>query len=90
MTKRADRDRGILVERTEWLASYADNIRSMPIGLLVFRGVMDVRIKNVCAWESITTLGQALDRSDEEWLRTPNFGRKCLVELKRVAAEYGI
>jgi len=36
---------------------------------------------------AVTTLGEVAAKSEDHWLRTPNFGRKSLNELKDVVAQ---
>lgn len=53
-----------------------------------FEGI-SVRTLNCLKNENIVTLQDLTDKTEGELLRTPNFGRKSLNELKEVLAEFG-
>lgn len=50
----------------------------------LYFGPADMRIQNCLQNDNITTIRQLADISDEELCRFPNFGQKCLKELRAV------
>lgn len=48
------------------------------------------RIRNCLQAEDITTVEQLLERSENELLKTPNFGRKSLKELVEKLETFGL
>jgi hypothetical protein len=57
---------------------------------ITFRKHVNVRIKNICMYMNIITVGQARTTPDIEFRRQPNCGPKCLAEIRRVTGEYGV
>ena len=51
---------------------------------------LSVRSNNCLANENIQYIGQLVQRSEAEIIRTPNFGRKSLDEIKNVLLEIGL
>jgi len=52
---------------------------------------LPVRTRNCIKNDGIESLGEVLARTEAEWLRTPNFGRKSLNDLNAVVKEhYGV
>lgn len=51
---------------------------------------LSVRSNNCLANENIQYIGQLVQKSESEIIRTPNFGRKSLDEIKNVLAEIGL
>ena len=49
-----------------------------------------VRTYNCLKAENIFTLGELVQRTETELLRTPNFGKKSLAEVKEVLQVYGL
>src|SRR5438105_5957407 len=45
---------------------------------------------DVCFFRSIVYIGDLVQKSEAEMLRTPNFGRKSLNEIKEVLAQMGL
>jgi hypothetical protein len=56
---------------------------------LDFKKHLGIRIKNICMYMNITTVGQARATPDKKFKKEPNCGPKCLTELRRVTGEYG-
>jgi hypothetical protein len=52
--------------------------------------VISVRTYNCLKNEGIRYIGELVQKSEDELLRTPNFGRKSLNEIKTVLAEIGL
>ncbi|CUT17376.1 MULTISPECIES: DNA-directed RNA polymerase subunit alpha [Candidatus Ichthyocystis] len=85
------------------LATFADlegakSVMEVPkvpaIDPLLLRPVDDleltVRSANCLKAENIYYIGDLVQRSENELLRTPNLGRKSLMEIKEVLADYGL
>lgn len=51
---------------------------------------LSVRSSNCLTNENIVYIGQLVQRSESEIIRTPNFGRKSLEEIKEILATYGL
>jgi DNA-directed RNA polymerase subunit alpha len=47
---------------------------------------LSVRTSNCLKSHNIVYIGDLVQKSEAEMLRTPNFGRKCLNEIKEVLA----
>jgi DNA-directed RNA polymerase alpha subunit len=52
--------------------------------------VISVRTYNCLKNDGIRYIGELVQKSEDELLRTPNFGRKSLNEIKEVLAEIGL
>lgn len=52
--------------------------------------VLSVRSANCCKNEGIVTVGDLVQKTEAEMLRTPNFGRKSLNEIKEVLQQMGL
>jgi hypothetical protein len=52
--------------------------------------VLSLRTELCLKNDNIAYVGDIVQRSDEEFLRTPNFSRKCLNEIKEVLAQMGL
>jgi Bacterial RNA polymerase, alpha chain C terminal domain len=48
------------------------------------------RTANCLRNDNLVYVGDMVQRSEAEFLRTPNFGRKCLYEIKEVLAQMGL
>ncbi|WP_139057268.1 DNA-directed RNA polymerase subunit alpha, partial [Candidatus Ichthyocystis hellenicum] len=85
------------------LATFADlegakSVMEVPkvpaIDPLLLRPVDDleltVRSANCLKAENIYYIGDLVQRSENELLRTPNLGRKSLMEIKEVLSDYGL
>ena len=51
---------------------------------------LSVRTSNCLKSHNIVYIGDLVQKSEAEMLRTPNFGRKCLNEIKEVLAQVGL
>ena len=51
---------------------------------------LSVRSANCLKNDNITYIGDLIQKSEGEMLRTPNFGRKSLNEIKEVLAQMGL
>jgi DNA-directed RNA polymerase subunit alpha len=51
---------------------------------------LSVRSANCLKNDNITYIGDLIQKSESEMLRTPNFGRKSLNEIKEVLAQMGL
>ena len=51
---------------------------------------LSVRSANCLKNDNIVYIGDLIQKSEAEMLRTPNFGRKCLNEIKEVLATMGL
>lgn len=51
---------------------------------------LSVRSSNCLGNDDILYIGELVQKTEEEMLRTPNFGRKSLNEIKGVLAELGL
>ena len=51
---------------------------------------LSVRSANCLKSDNITYIGDLIQKSEAEMLRTPNFGRKSLNEIKEVLAQMGL
>ena len=49
-----------------------------------------MRTANCLENENIVYVGELVQKTDGEWLRVPNFGRRSLNELKEVLAQIGL
>lgn len=52
--------------------------------------VQHVRITNALRNDNIETVGQLIEKTEGELMRIPNFGRKCIAEIKTRLAEVGL
>jgi DNA-directed RNA polymerase subunit alpha len=51
---------------------------------------LSVRSANCLKNDNIVYIGDLIQKSESEMLRTPNFGRKSLNEIKEVLAQMGL
>ena len=51
---------------------------------------LSVRSKNCLQNDNIVYIGDLVNKTEAEMLRTPNFGRKSLNELKEVLSNYNL
>ena len=51
---------------------------------------LSVRSANCLKNDNIIYIGDLVQKTEAEMLRTPNFGRKCLNEIKEVLASMGL
>ncbi|MBT4922693.1 MAG: DNA-directed RNA polymerase subunit alpha [Rickettsiales bacterium] len=66
----------------------ADSVESLPFDAILLKKVdeleLSVRSQNCLKNEAITYIGDLVIRSENDMLRTPNFGRKSLNEIKAI------
>ena len=48
------------------------------------------RVSTAMVQENIRTIGEVIERTEGEWLRTPNFGRKSLNDLKAALERFNV
>jgi DNA-directed RNA polymerase subunit alpha len=76
------------------LLSGGRDSRDLPFNRHMLRRVdeleLSVRSANCLKSENIFYIGDLVQKSENEMLRTPNFGRKSLTEIKEVLAQYGL
>ncbi len=51
---------------------------------------LSVRILNCLVCEDIRTIGQLVQKTEDELIRTPNFGKKSMGDLKEALAKHGL
>lgn len=75
-------------------AEEADSMNPPPLDPVLMRPVDDleltVRSANCLKAESIYYIGDLIQRTENELLKTPNLGRKSLNEIKEVLAAHGL
>ena len=78
-------------EETSYQASVGDD---EPLNENLFRSVeeleLSVRSANCLKNDNIIYIGDLVQKTEAEMLRTPNFGRKSLNEIKEVLAQMGL
>jgi len=66
----------------------------LPFNKNLLKKVVDqelsVRSQNCLKIDNITYLGDLVTKSEAQMLKTPNFGRKSLNEIKQILQEYGL
>lgn len=70
----------------EWHEGCVGDWRSTPVSILQLGILAANCLKN----DKIVNLGQLCKKTEAEMLRTPNFGRKSLIEIKDGLAKYGL
>ena len=50
----------------------------------------EVRITNALRNDDITTIGQLIEKTEGELMRIPNFGKRCIAEIRTRLAEFGL
>ena len=58
--------------------------------MVLIRTILSVRSANCLKNDNIVYIGDLILKSENEMLRTPNFGRKSLNEIKEVLTEMGL
>jgi DNA-directed RNA polymerase subunit alpha len=78
-------------EETSYQATTADD---EPLNENLFRSVeeleLSVRSANCLQNANITLIGELVQRSEQDMLKTKNFGRKSLKEIKEILANMGL
>ncbi len=81
-------------EETEEAAYVAPSEDEEPINENLFRSVdeleLSVRSANCLQNANITLIGELVQRSEQDMLKTKNFGRKSLKEIKEILASMGL
>jgi DNA-directed RNA polymerase subunit alpha len=71
-----------------------DAVESLPFNRNLLKKVTDlelsVRSANCLESENIIYIGDLVQRSESDMLKTPNFGRKSLNEIKEVLSQMGL
>ncbi len=75
-------------------ATIEDKIAELPFNKNLLRKVdeleLSVRSANCLKNDSLVYIGDLVQKTESEMLRTPNFGRKSLNEIKELLAEMGL
>lgn len=79
---------------TFWCGDFLQREQPTEQERLLQQSVCDLevstRVASVIRSENCETLGDIVNRSEREWLRTPNFGRRSLNDLKNALAQYNL
>jgi DNA-directed RNA polymerase subunit alpha len=81
-------------EETEETAYVAGDAEDAPLNENLFRSVdeleLSVRSANCLQNANISLIGELVQRSEQDMLKTKNFGRKSLKEIKEILASMGL
>ena len=81
-------------EETEETSYAVAGTEDEPLNENLFRSVdeleLSVRSANCLQNANITLIGELVQRTEQEMLKTKNFGRKSLKEIKEILAGYGL
>ena len=81
-------------EETEETAYQANGAEDEPLNDNLFRSVdeleLSVRSANCLQNANITLIGELVQRTEQDMLKTKNFGRKSLKEIKEILATMGL
>jgi DNA-directed RNA polymerase subunit alpha len=81
-------------EETEEAAYQAPGTEEEPLNENLFRSVdeleLSVRSANCLQNANITLIGELVQKSEQDMLKTKNFGRKSLKEIKEILATMGL
>jgi len=81
-------------EETEETAHHASGSEEEPLNDNLFRSVdeleLSVRSANCLQNANITLIGELVQKTDQDMLKTKNFGRKSLKEIKEILATMGL
>jgi DNA-directed RNA polymerase subunit alpha len=85
----------VFINFSEPVAHVAEEIRSeLPFNAALLKKVdeleLSVRSANCLKNDNIVYIGDLIQKTEGEMLRTPNFGRKSLNEIKEVLAQMGL
>ncbi len=76
------------------IASQSDPVQELPFSPALLKKVdeleLSVRSANCLKNDNIVYIGDLIQKTEGEMLRTPNFGRKSLNEIKEVLAQMGL
>ena len=85
---------GSITQEAPQAEEEADNDQPPPLDPILLRPVDDleltVRSANCLKAEKIERIGDLIQRTENELLKTPNLGRKSLTEIKEVLAAHGL
>ncbi len=81
-------------EETEETSYVSGTTEEEPLNENLFRSVdeleLSVRSANCLQNENITLIGELVQRTEQDMLKTKNFGRKSLKEIKEILANMGL
>lgn len=81
-------------EETDETAYQSASSESEPLNENLFRGVdeleLSVRSANCLQGAQISLIGELVQRTEQDMLKTKNFGRKSLKEIKEILANMGL
>lgn len=81
-------------EETDETAYQSSSSESEPLNENLFRGVdeleLSVRSANCLQGAQISLIGELVQRTEQDMLKTKNFGRKSLKEIKEILANMGL
>jgi DNA-directed RNA polymerase subunit alpha len=81
-------------EETEETAYQTPGTEEEPLNENLFRSVdeleLSVRSANCLQNANITLIGELVQKSEQDMLKTKNFGRKSLKEIKEILATMGL
>ncbi len=81
-------------EETDETAYQSASSESEPLNENLFRGVdeleLSVRSANCLQGAAISLIGELVQRTEQDMLKTKNFGRKSLKEIKEILANMGL
>jgi DNA-directed RNA polymerase subunit alpha len=81
-------------EETEEAQAYPANAEEEPLNENLFRSVdeleLSVRSANCLQNANIQLIGELVQRTEQDMLKTKNFGRKSLKEIKEILANMGL
>ncbi len=85
----------VFINFSEPTAAVAEEVRQeLPFNAALLKKVdeleLSVRSANCLKNDNIVYIGDLIQKSEAEMLRTPNFGRKSLNEIKEVLAQMGL
>lgn len=85
----------VFINFSEPTAAVAEEVRAeLPFNAALLKKVdeleLSVRSANCLKNDNIVYIGDLIQKSEAEMLRTPNFGRKSLNEIKEVLAQMGL
>jgi DNA-directed RNA polymerase subunit alpha len=85
----------VFINFSEPTVAVAEEVRQeLPFNAALLKKVdeleLSVRSANCLKNDNIVYIGDLIQKSEAEMLRTPNFGRKSLNEIKEVLAQMGL
>ena len=61
-----------------------------PQSLMLVEQDLSVRCFNCCKYNDLLTIGDLVKKTEKQLLRSRNFGKKSLAELKDLLSSYGL